>query len=469
VALGTIAGMTGTYRLARRCSDPPGALTAAVLYGYAPYVVRDIFIRGDLSEYLALGFLPWAVGSVLALRAPDGRRVGAVILTGALAILSHNIVGLFTGLAMAGTGAVTVLAAPDRRRTAVAAALGGAGALLVTAFFWAPALYEKRFVQIDILTTGYYELGNHFVSPAQLAGPGAFPHARSQALPMTPEIGYPLLAGLALFLAFGLRRVRAAAGRETLIVAGGLLLAGLVMVTRLGAPVYRVAPLLTFVQFPWRFLSLVALGAAVLGGFGLDAAVARLAGRWRYAAAGALGAAAIVLSLPLLAGKPNFPLSPRVTDPAELRKQPNTTTGGEYLPRAVQDVQPPRRFEHGVRISGNARVVSGERRAGRYDLVVDADEPVSVDLRDVAYPGWTASVDGARVPLETVEGTGHLRLPLEAGRHEIRVRLEPTPIRRVARLVSLASLLLLAGAGWASARRGRGARGRRADAREVVG
>jgi len=450
VALGTIAGAAGTYRLARSGTGPAGALAAAALYTYAPYCLRDIFIRGDLSEYVALGVLPWALWSVLQLRRPTRWSVPVVVVAGALAILSHNIVGLLTGLAMAATAVVAFISAEDRRRTAISAFLGGVGALLVTAFFWMPALYETRFVQISLLTTGHFDLSRHYVTPAQLLAPGSFPKPHSQALPMTPEIGYPLVAGLVLFAGFGWRAVRRSPAKPFLAVAAGLLIVGLVLVTRAGDPIYRAMPLLQFVQFPWRLLSLVALGGALQGGFGLDAATAALDRRWRVAACILFVIGAILPATPLLGPKPNFRLSERMLDRKTLQRQPGTTTVGEYLPLAATERTAPRWFDDdGVRLMGKGDVVAADRRTGRYDLTIEAEEPMAVHLRDLYYPGWTVLVDGGKVAPGAAEGQGSLRFPLAAGRHEVRARLEPTPVRRSAGLVSIVSIVvLLAGTAW---------------------
>jgi len=108
-ALATIAGAAGVYRLVRLASGPAGAIAAAALYTYAPYHVRDVFIRGDLAEYLAMGFVPWCLFAVV--RLTHRRDAGAVLLvavTAALTILSHNILGMLTGATLVLTTLVTM-------------------------------------------------------------------------------------------------------------------------------------------------------------------------------------------------------------------------------------------------------------------------------------------------------------------------------------------------------------------------
>ena len=200
LVLSILAGAAGAYRIARLGTGPAGAFVAAALFTYAPYRVRDVFIRGDVAEFLAMGLLPWALWAVLRLREdPRAGRVPAVALAGAAAILSHNILGMLTGIAMAGSAAVVSARAPAGRRlrTGLVAAAGGAGALLLTAFFWLPALHERQFVRIDVLTSGPFDLSRWFVAPLDFFARGKFPGI-SQELPMSFELGWATLLALGI-------------------------------------------------------------------------------------------------------------------------------------------------------------------------------------------------------------------------------------------------------------------------------
>lgn len=446
VGLATLFGAAGTYRLVRTAATPPAAFAAAALFTYAPYHVRDVFIRGDLAEYLAMGFLPWGVWAVVRLaQRRSASRVALLAAAAALPILSHNILGLLTGGMLALT---TLLAMPatDRPRSfGIAAAGGGAGALVLTAFFWAPALHERAFVQIDLLTSGHYVIGQHFASLGQLLGRGEAPGV-GQGLPMTFELGWVGIAATLLAPLAG----RGDASARRLAAVGALFLAvGVVMTTSLGAPVYRAIPLLRFVQFPWRFLALAALGTAILGGVGIGALVARRSAAVQWTVAGGVTIAAVLLVANILGPKPNTNMPAWAIDPDELRRRPETTTRGEYVPRWVQESERPRGFDGGARAEGDAEIVRGERRAGRWELTVDAAKPAAIVLVDSYYPGWTARAGGETLPVEPQPRTGRVRIEVPAGRREIEVRLEPTPFRAAARILSLVALAAgIVSLGW---------------------
>ncbi len=439
IVLATILGAAGTYRLVRTSAGPPVAMTAAALFTYAPYHVRDIFIRGDLAEYLAMGFLPWTVFGVVRLAEKhSAHRVSVLGAMAALAILSHNILGLLTGGMLALATLVLMTAVERKRKFGIAAAVGGGGALLLTAFFWVPALHERAFVQIDVLTSGHYVVAKHFATAVELLGRGEAPGI-GQGLPMTFEIGW---VGLGALLLGPLAWRRGGRSMRQLVRVGGLfLVVGVVMATALGSPFYRAIPLLQFVQFPWRFLSLVALGVAVLGAVGIGALLQGRSERVKWAAAAIVAAAAILFVGGILGPKPNSDLPSWGIDPVELRKSRETTSRGEYLPRWVEEQVKPRGFEDGVRVEGDAVIVAAARRAGRWDLTVDAAAPATITLVDSYYPGWTVRTGGTTLAVGPSERTGHVQFEVPAGRHEVAARLAPTRLRTGTRVVSFAVLL----------------------------
>jgi hypothetical protein len=456
--LGALALTTGTYRLARLASAPAGAFAAAAFALYAPYVVRNVYIRGDLAEHAALGFLPWSLFAVLRLGGSRrARDVAFVAVTGALPILTHNITGLVTGAMMLLSALIAALCSSRRMRTLLAAALGGSAALLLSAFFWVPALGERAFVRIESMTEGVYAVERNFVAFRALLGPPAIPGV-GQDLPMSFEVGYVVLVALLLLPAA--RGPFAPPARPVLAVATLAAVSGLVMGTRLGAPVYDFVPLLRFVQFPWRFFGLMSLGLAVLGGLAIDRFLERRALRVRAAAVILAAAASVAVVWPIMVAKRIAPIPSWAVDPEVLASKRGTVTGlDEYMPVWVEEPGSGRGFVDGVRVEGDGKLVASRRAVGRYDFSIAAVDSVVVILRDVYYPGWRAWTGGVAIPLAPRAGSGNMQLALGPGRHDVRVRLGPTALRRAAESVSAATLVLgIAALGWSGRRGWRAAR-----------
>ncbi len=87
----------------------------------------------------------------------------------------------------------------------------------------------------------------------------------------------------------------------------------------------------------------------------------------------------------------------------------------------------------------DARVEEREREPGALEASVTTSHPVDVVLRITAHPGWRASVDGVRAPLERI-APGFLSLRVSPGRHRVEARFEGAPHRLA--LVVLGALLV---------------------------
>lgn len=452
--LAALVAASGMYVLARRGLGRPASVLAAALFVYAPYVVRDVYIRGDLAEHLALAAVPWALAAILRLaHAPGPRGIALAAVAAAVPILAHNITGMVSGGLFALAAGAAIHASRSRRDTARASVAAGIAALLLTAFFWAPALQERAWVRTEDMTLGPYAVASNFVSPLSLLGPPQVPGA-GQELPMSFEPPYVALALLAVALVR--RRGRLAPAEGLRILGAAIAAVSMLMTTRLAEPVYGMLPLLRYVQFPWRFLGPAALGFALLGGIAFEGLVPAAAGRLRAVAAAVLALAAILLVAPILGPKPPGPIPAWSVDPEVLAKRRETATGvSEYLPRWAERPANPREFEDGVLLQGEGTVLAAHRRAGRWDLTIEAAAPVTVVLRDLYYPGWQARAGGTPIGLDPRDGTGEIEMALPPGRHDVRVHLGLTPLRRITRVVSIGTLVAVAFALVAGLRRRR--------------
>jgi hypothetical protein len=93
--------------------------------------------------------------------------------------------------------------------------------------------------------------------------------------------------------------------------------------------------------------------------------------------------------------------------------------------------------------NGEAGVIAIEHRPTWWTITTEAAQPVFVASSISNTPGWRASIDANRIPLETVNGA-FVGFTVPAGKRTVQLRYEPRSVV-VGAVVSTAALLLLAG------------------------
>jgi uncharacterized membrane protein len=153
-ALGFVVSAFGMYGWARSVVGPRAAVLAAAAYVYYPYHIADMYMRGTLTEFVALALLPLIMLEARRMvREPDRNVFAAVrfVLWLAALILTHNltaflflpvIVAYVIAQALAAPGASPRALGTVLAKTAISITL----AFALTAFYWLPALSEVGWI-----------------------------------------------------------------------------------------------------------------------------------------------------------------------------------------------------------------------------------------------------------------------------------------------------------------------------------
>ncbi len=148
-----LAAAWGAYVWARDLFGEHAAWIAALAYGLGPYLLLDALRRGNMPESVALALLPWLLVTFRRVIRDGGRGpfIASVVLLVAL-FLSHNISSLLFAPLLGGY--VILLAWVYRaRKTWPWAFVAVLLAVLLTAWFWFPALTEQSTVQLHLSRT----------------------------------------------------------------------------------------------------------------------------------------------------------------------------------------------------------------------------------------------------------------------------------------------------------------------------
>ncbi|MFP3896728.1 MAG: 6-pyruvoyl-tetrahydropterin synthase-related protein [Anaerolineales bacterium] len=455
--LGFLGAGLMMYLLARRLGvGGAGALLGSAVYTFAPFHLVNVYMRGDaLSEFYAFALFPLLIWALLGVcRDPSYRSVALLAVAYASLMLTHNISALLfspvlglwllaESLARGGRGGWRILAA-------------GAGALglglALSAWFWIPALHETSLVQLGEQTSGYFHYAGHFRGADLVQRTMIHDYTIvERSDPFDMGLVQAIVGCLGL-VALALRVAQRRKILPSFFLAAFVLLLCTWLMTSSSRWIWDHVPLLPYVQFPWRLLSIQAFGIALLA----SQLPALLSGRRATALGVLLASLAAVVALVGLRVD-HLPLSEQDVTPQRLMlyETYSGNIGGtvrhEYLPRGMV----PRPFTSAVQLNGGRKppplVLEGKLTgAGLLEhhphmevWAVDVEKKVLLAFHTTYYPGWEAMVDGTPQGVEPLAGLGLVGLRLSPGSHRVMLRFEPTPTRRYAAWLSLAGLCFL--------------------------
>jgi hypothetical protein len=459
VGLGFVLAALAAYGYVRSLWGHNAGVLAALIYTYLPYHLADAYTRGALPEHMAFIFPPlilWAYTA--AFRAETRQDALRPLLWGALAwaglVLTHNLTTLL--MALAAVPHLLLLALWTRRWQRLP--LAGFSLLLAMALsagYWLPVLLESQFMGIGGGPSRGYE--NHLLGPAQLIlHQLVYPYRNGQATALVYPLSWltplVLISGLAVWIR---RRGQSDQG-ALLAYHGGLVLAAVAMTTTLSLPLWHpLTPLLGHLQYPWRFLMLVAVGL-----LGPAALVAQPLGRVRSVLW--MPIATILLSLIAL---PNLPLKPlelpaaQVWSPVRMWQedaeagQVGATWTGEFLPVTVAEQRwalgrPREDAVDGPLLDPPPQIQVTGIGYAQMEATVETKTPFTLRLHQFAQPGWNAWIDDMPASIRATDELGLVSVDVPAGTHRIRMAFGETWPRRAGSGLAVLALIGWVGMAW---------------------
>jgi hypothetical protein len=444
VLVQTLAGMCA-FALARRVLPERAALFGAFCYAANPNALLIVYLRSDFAELLASAFFPllflvaFELNGVLENRKRSfSHGMGMFGIIFAVVWLSNAPAGV---LASYSVTLVFVWAAATRKSW-LPLARGGVGVALgfgLAAFYIVPAAYEQRWVNIaQALSTGLLPQENLLYSQT-----GDPEHNFFNWVASSTAVLMIVLTGAAAIAAR--RGVMCEEERGEKRKLWGVLLllsaAATLLMFRVTAILWRVLPELRFVQFPWRWMSILAVAFAVFAG----ASVARRRG-W-------------ILMIPvvvILGGTGAFLAKQGWWDGDDIPTLQAAIEQGdgfdgtdEYDPVGDDHYNLPAKASL-VRMlppdedsskMPNA-IVSVERwTAEEKVLRVKAQGTLRLALRLINYPAWRVEVNGRQIAPEQADDYDQMIVPLGAGESRVRVLFTRTRDRTLGGVLTAASLL----------------------------
>lgn len=434
--VGVLLSGISFYLLGREFASPLISFTASILYLYTPYRAVDLYVRGAVGEIWAFAFMPLTLYAFVRLVRKLNLKslIFAGFSLGGL-ILSHNLISfLFIPFLLIFITSYLLFYQNKfnfkRIKYSISAVLIG---LIITTFYWLPALVEKKFVQFGTP----YNPFDHFPFIKQLIIPywGYGASVWGPDDQMSFQIGVINILVLVLvtgILCLKYKKIK----RKVLFWITILGITGLsvfMMNIRSGF-IWKTLPISEYIQFPWRFLLFTTLTSSFLTL--LINHLPKVISRY--------------LSLLLIFG--SLILSFNYFQPNEIRKVSEDyylnrylTEDLDYLPSTKwMDERPKTSPAKKILIDEPAEILNVIRdNPVSYKIEYQSSEEVEAYFNSLYFPGWEAKVDQRQLDMKVDGPLGLMKLDLPPGKRELTIVFTDTPIRKWTEMISIVSSWLL--------------------------
>lgn len=434
-------------------------IIGAILYGFAPYRFVDLYVRGAIGEHMAFVFPPLICFFLYQLAK---KQIGikyqvssikygiGLSLVFAAFILSHNAISLmffpFIGLY------VLYLFIFETNKSLYFILHTSYFILLgfgLSAFFWVPAYFEGKYTLRNIVTAGvamdrFVPFSWFFYSPWNYGGTAT----------LTKSLGIPQWVGIATsFILFCKTKEKKL--RIFIIGLCLTLFSSLFIMTSASEFIWVQIKTLQNFQFPWRFLSLSAFIAAVLGGISISYFINNIhkpvTRNPQLSKIQELGTTNLLLVFFcfLFIVSTSHMWHPKGysmdSESVYTGIYPGTTDTGESSPIwSVRFMLETPKADIEL-ISGQASIQRIKRNSTIHEYHISAKTRAEFLENTIYFPGWEVLVDGAKTNIEFQSEIhrGIMTFWVEKGDHNVSVVFRDTKLRQISNVITVISSIVL--------------------------
>ena len=392
-ALSLIGSGIGMYLFLRKSFGTTASFIGSIIYLYLPYHLYDLYARGSMGEVVALAIIPFLLWAI-----ERKAIVVSSIFLGFL-ITSHNTLALFF------LPFVIVYAYLTKMKVQQMLLLTSLG-LGLAAFFWIPALIDKQFTVFDSVAVS--NPFSYFVNTISYG--------------LIGWIGVAIFGGV-LFTRFSLKNTKV-----LFFIISGII--GLFFSFSLSSGLWHIKPLVEFIQFPFRFLSIVLLSESFLAAYIIEKMPQKIL-------------TSIFLLLLLLFSSWAYLFPKAYSNNPESFYTTNTATTtvqNEYMPIWVKRL--PASYTYQKVITANGEAENMVLKGTKLQFSINLQVKTTILITFVYFPGWKATIDGQPATLSPSWPYGLLQLEVPKGTHVVAVWFGETPLRLFADGISIVALLI---------------------------
>jgi len=447
MALGIVLSGLSMYMFAKELWGKFGGIFSAMLYVFIPYHAVDIYVRGDVAEFWAYAFIPLVFYALLKIH-----RTGKIrfIIFGALSyatlIISHNLTAfMVTPFILIFIGMLFLGNKKTGKKLLITVVLG----LLVSAFYWLPALLEINYTNVLSQIGGGADYKDHFVCLNQLwASPWGFGGSTKGCVDgLSFMIGkmHLLLLPIALGL-FGLglylKKLDKKKGYLLIYFLIGLLFSAFLTLDYSKFIWDAIRPM-AVLQYPWRFLLVAAFFISAICGSIIYFTEMFIKNKWIR-----LGFFIIIILITVIfnskyfAAQKYLQVSVNSFTNDYFLKFETSQISSEYMPKEFLKPKVYSNLSNKIIVvHGKVKVVSQSKRTGEYNINYIADSTSEIIVPIAYFPTWWVNLDGESYSY-SVKNNG-LLVSLPKGNHLLEFSFKQTNVEVLANLLSLSGIFAI--------------------------
>ncbi len=452
MVIGILVAGIFMYLLAKEFWGEVGGFVAGLLYLYAPYHAVDIYVRGDVAEFYAYACIPlvfYALWKVYKKREWKYVVIGSIAY-GAI-ILSHNLTAMMVTpflfiLTMIFYIKSRTYKKPHKPYFIPLILLIG---ILLASFYWLPTLLEMRYTNVISQIGGGSDYRDHFVCLNQLwNSPWGFGGSAPGCIDgFSLKIGklHILFALFSLISLPFLRKLNKDKFTFVMFFVVSLFVSVALMLNVSGF-IWSSIPLMSFFQFPWRFLILSSFFTSFLAGGLFWILQKKLTHKFLSVSYSGM----IIISLFFIIYFNSGVFTPQTV----LKKNAADYTSkyaltwvvsrisDEYMPKGFHKPKNANEIPN-KKIAGDSKIkiLSLSEKTQNIQAKVDASEGTIMRVNIAHFPAWHATVDNREAPLKYDSSSLLVQVP--RGSHTLNVTYSQTPIEKTGDLLALAGVAIL--------------------------
>lgn len=447
--LGIILAGISMYLLAKEFFGRPAGLVAGLLYLYAPYHAVNIYVRGDVAEFYAYGFIPLVFWGLYKIYKENlYKHVFLVALFFALVIISHNLTAFIITPFYLLFSIFLFIKNKNRTNLFIALGLG----VLLSSFYSLPAILEMNYTNVVSQVGGGANYRDHFVCLSQLwASQWGFGGSTKGCIDgISFMIGkYHILASALSILAiiiFLLKRNLKALEKDTiqiLTIFLSFLLLSVFLMLSASQFIWDTLPAMEYIQYPWRFLLIASFSVSFLSG-GLFLLLKQYVNSRIYIVIILLACFAVVF-LNIKFFSPQAILAKDSSDYVSQRalNWDISKITSEYMPKKFSK---PKNISQVANLKSvendNIKLDSYSKKTNRIELNLRTTQKTNVVIPLAYFPAWKAYLNEMEV--STMENSNGTNLSLLAGKNNLVFVYKETKAETFANILSISGIVLLA-------------------------